>query len=607
MGQGEQTAASLPEIAVRVARIASRMRRITAMQQAKTLSGLLALLIFTSCSAAIAPPLARAAEPPLIERCVANGLGDFQEATGATFNHHPEKQREFRGTDRFLTSLETDISFQGVIADLPGYCQGSFHREGSIKLLFKTTKRGWRPIVRSWQPLAWETPTLYERTNRRPEPEDSFDEEPEEGEPRYAEGGEIRYATGSSYRDGGKPSPWARTEIHQNTNTLGLGCTIASRARVKLLIVDDRTSAIVAARLYTLPIQVESWYLARCLRKFSLESQARARSCPGSAVAGGPSTWRIKAKRVGCRTARAVGQRALQLPAFAEGMTAARRVGGWRCYYALRGAASCKRGRRHIYAQLRGGAGDKCDRSASPTGVKSLKVLGTPCSTGAALASAILAEPGSPSPVGKEIDGIGWTCASKQFFEYEDLLAHTYNCFSGRAVVYFRFAKPRQRLVPAERTSAAAGVLFPGQGHEELFTITPALTFSEHVKWTKSKILLPLTADAALAGRKAHVKVEVLKAKCEWTSDAGQTSPICPSTWRVGAARRRSLVLAKSQTINVGKPKRRGNWIYRLTVATPAFSLNSLDYRKTSHTLSFWMINAAAHCERNPWCHPHKK
>jgi len=46
-------------------------------------------------------------------------------------------------------------------------------------------------------------------------------------------------------------------------------------------------------------------------------------------------------------------------------------------------------------------------------------------------------------------------------------------------------------------------------------------------------------------------------------------------------------VLKDSQTINVGPRKHRGNWVYRLTISTSAFSLRSLDYRETSHTLNF--------------------
>jgi hypothetical protein len=557
------------------------------------------LLTFACCLSTIAASSSSAAELTLAERCIANGLVDFQEATGSTFNHHPEKQREPRSTDHFLTSLETDTSFQGVIADLPSYCQGNFHREGSIKLQFKTTKRSWRPIYKGWEPLIWETHDIYDRTtSRQPGPEYFPGEE--------LGGRGIQYVAKGSYDNGGTPSPWARTDTHQNTNTFGLGCTIASRARVKLLIVDDRTSAIVAARLYTIPIQVESWYLARCLKKFSLESQARAKSCPERAIAGGPSLWRVKAKRVRCKEARAVGQQALQLPDFSEGMTTAQRIGSWQCYYALRGAVSCKRGSRHIYTQLRGGTGDTCDKSAVPAGVKSLKALGALCSAAAELASAVLAEPGSSSPVRKEIGGVTWNCASKRYFEYDDRIIHAYNCFSGQAAVYFRFPNPKQRLVPSEQATMSANVVFPGQGHEPLFTIVPEIAFSEHVQWTKSKILLPLTVEPALVGQKADLKLETLAAKCEWTSDEGQTSPICPSTRRIGTTKRRSIVLEDSQAVNVGQRKHRGNWAYRLTISTPAFSLSSLDYKKTSHTLTFWMVNAATHCERNPWCHPHK-
>lgn len=562
------------------------------------LARLSVLLMLACCLSAVAASRSSAAELPLAERCIANGLVDFQETTGSTFNHHPEKQRELRSTDHFLTSLETDTSFQGVIADLPVYCQGSFHREGSIKLLFKTTKHSWRPINKGWEPLTWETHDLYDRTTSQPGPEYFPDEE--------LGGGEIHYDAASSYDDGGTPSPWVRTGTHQNTNTLGLGCTIASRARIRLLIVDDRTSAIIAARLYTIPIQVESWYLARCLKKFSLESQAQAKSCPERAIAGGPSLWRVKVKGVSCREARAIGQQALQLPPFSEGITTAQRIGSWQCYYALRGAVSCKRGDHHIYTQLRGGAGDKCDKSVVPAGVKSLKGLGAPCSAAAELASAVLAEPGSQSPVRKEIGGVSWNCASKRYFEYEDRTIHAYNCFSDQAAVYFRFPKPKQRLIPTEQVAVSANVIFPGQGPKQLFAITPEITFSEHVKWTKSKILLPFTVEPALVGQRAHLKLETLTAQCEWTSDEGQTSPICPSTRRIGTATR-SIALKDFQTINVGQRKHRGNWIYRLTISTPAFSLSSLAYKKTSHTLNFWMINAATHCERNPWCHPHKK
>lgn len=559
-----------------------------------------ALLLLTCCLFAVAAARSWSAEMSSVaERCIANGLVDFQEATGSTFNHHPEKQRELRGTDTFLTSLETDTSFQGVIADLPAYCQGSFHREGSIKLLFKTTKRGWRPIYKAWTPIKWETHDLYDRRARDPGPEYFPDEEQGSGE--------VEHATASVAGDRGTPSPWVRFETHQNTNTLGLGCTVASRAAVKLLIVDDQTSAIVAARVYTVPIQIESWYLARCLRKFSLESQAHAKRCSQRAIAGGPSLWKVRVKRVSCDLGRRVAQAALQLPAYSEGATVAQQVEGWRCYYASRGAVSCQRGSRHIYTQLRSGAGDKCERSAAPAGVKSLKALGASCGVASELASSILAEPGSPSPVGKVAGGGGWDCAARRFLAYEDQMTGSYNCFSGRAAVSFSLPKPKQRLIPSEQTVIPAGVVLPGQGHEQLFTITPEIKFSENAKWTRSEILISFTAEPALVGQRADIKLEKLTAKCEWTSDEMQDTPICPSMRRTGRAQRRSIVLEGSQTIEVGPRKRRGNWIYRLTVSTRPFSLHSLSYRKTSHAFSFWMIYAATHCERNPWCHHRPK
>lgn len=555
-------------------------------------------LAIICCLLAAATSSASGAEPSLPERCMANGLIDLQDATGSTFNHHPEKKRELRSTDHFLSSLETDTSFAGAIADLPTYCGGSFHREGSIKLLFKTTKWGWRPLYKAWQPITWFQECLEEPTTRsKPE----YLPLPETSE-------EIVYALRTG--DDCTRSPWLRFSTHQNRNTFGLGCTTASRARLKLLIVDDQTSAIIAARLYTIPIQVESWYLARCLGRFSIQEQKPARRCSEQLIGGfpngGPSLWSVRVKRVGCNSALKIGRRALRLPAFSEGAFTAQSVKRWKCYYASRGAVSCERRGRHIFMKLRGGVGERCKTPISPAGVKALRVVGSSCQLAAELATQLQAEPGVPSPVTREAGGFDWACAFQRYFEYDDRSVSRYYCYSGDAAIAFNFAEPKNRLIPVEQVAMSPGVILPGQGPKQLFTLTPEIKFSERVKWTRTKILLPLTVEPALVGKKARLKLEKLTAKCEWTSDEGQTSPICPSTRSVGTTRR-NIVLKDSQTINVGPRKHRGNWVYRLTISTPAFSLRSLDYRETSHTLNFWMVNAATHCERNPWCHPNKK
>jgi hypothetical protein len=524
---------------------------------------------------------ATAAELSLEQRCIAAGLPDLQEFRGYTFNHHPEKDREIRATDNFLAGAEVVSSFEAIIANLPDECDGHFHRDGVLKLQFQASlgARKWYSHRKGWEPIHWEERFLPANT-RSPYP-----------------------VYGPS--TGPLPSPFVGFGSQQNSNSLGLGCALGGRAKIKLDIVDDSSGAIVAVRLFSYPTQVESWYRARCQGKFSIHDSAAARRCPrrivGAWAASSPLIWGVKATRVNCGRASTLAQAALEQPSFSQGSVAAQRVSGWECFYAQRGAVSCRKRRKHVYVIARGGIGEKC--SGAPKRVKALRAVKVPCELAIALAGAV--QNGSAGDSGEySLGDRSWSCVSFGFLGSDDRPTSKNHCFSHGAMVSFELAEDG-RLIPAEPTTIPVEVVLPGEGTDALFTLTPELEFGEEWKWTRKSISVPVEVEPALVGQRARVEVVKFKAECTWTKDVGQTEPICPSRRRVGGSARH-LTLRDSQLVYVGPGEHRGNWIYRLNVSTRPFTYNGIRYGRTSHVTWAYVINNAAHCEWNPWCHPNK-
>ena len=578
----------------------------------------LLLTLLVAAAAGLVPGAEHAsAELSLEQRCIAGGLVLPVESRGYTFNHHPEKDREIRATDNFLAPAEIATEFEAIIADLPAACGGGFSRQGQIKLQFKATGGGgeWRPIRNGWEEIHWgeryldpPKPTLVEHRVLPCGPRESGPP----GFPEYAV--EEPTLTCDSYvvreySSSDPPrSPFVSFRSQQNIGSLGLGCATASRARIKLSIVNDATKAIAAVRLINVTIPVESWYQARCLGKFSIQDKAAARRCPQraiGAVPGGPPTvWGVKSERVSCARASAVAQEALQEPAFSQGLASPQDVGDWHCFFARRGAVTCLQGAKRVHLTARRSVRERCE--GAPRGVKRLGVAETSCEVAFGLLNQIQLDP-SKDPF--EMYGLGsdaWSCAYLQRFDSDDRVTLSYHCFAGKAMVGFEIAASKDRVVPVEPAVIAAEVILPGTGPAALFALTPEMKFGERVKWTRHEALLPIEVEPALVGRRAQLELVEFKAECTWTADQGQTSPICPTSKRVGASRR-TVSLKASQLIHFVPRKHRGNWLYRLTIKTPPFSYNGLSYRRTSHSLTASVVNEAANCEINPWCHPNKK
>ncbi|HWJ42591.1 MAG TPA: hypothetical protein VNR67_04080, partial [Solirubrobacterales bacterium] len=458
------------------------------------------------------------------------------------------------------------------IADLPPPCRGHFHRNGQVKLEYRASRGGkrWRPLRAGWEEIDWEQRFLP--------------------------------PTGVTYQgEGDDPSPFTAFRASQGDISLGLGCALKARARVKLAIVDEASGAIVAIRLLDLPIAVDGWFRARCQGKFSIHDVGAARRCPrraiGAVPGGKPLVWGVKAERIGCGAASAVAQRALQAPAYAQGAPTSQEVEGWRCHYANRPAVACLRGSRRVYMIARGGVGESC---GGVRGARGFSVVGAPCEVAAELVGAVPRNPPG-QPFGHEAGGRTWFCAAYIHLEPEDRQQATYHCFSGGALVTF-VVKGKDRVVPVEPESIPAEAILPAEGPASLFTLTPELRFGDGWKWTSRKLFAQVEAEPALAGQPAGVEVIAYRAKCEWTSDPGEDVPICPSRRRVGRTLRR-ISLTEDQLIFFAPRQVRGNWIYRMRITTKPFSLGRLRYGRTSHVTWAYMINDAAHCERNPWCY----
>lgn len=522
---------------------------------------------------------AAASELPLEQRCIAAGLVPPQEYHGYAFNHHPEKDREVRASENFISPAEVDAQVDAVIADLPTACSGHFHREGQLKLEFEASKGGrrWHPLRAGWEEIHWSQRYL-------PPTGTTYESEGEGGE---------------------EPSPFTSFGAGQNDGTLGLGCALKARAKIKLVIVDDATGAIVGIRFLYLPVTVDPWFQARCLGKFSIHDVADARRCPrrpiGAAPGGRPLAWGMKVEGVGCGAAATIAQKALEVPTYSQVSPLSQSVDGWRCLYANRPAVACLQGSKHVYLIARRGVSESCGKVRGVTG---LSVAGVSCDVATELAG-VARQTAVGQPFSQSAGGAVWSCAAYVYLELGDHQLATYHCFSSGALVTFKI-KSRERVVPVEPGSIPPEVILPAEGPASLFALTPELDFGDDWKWGSHKVLVPIEAEPALVGRVATVEVVAFKAKCEWTSDVGQDSPICLSRKRVGRSQRR-LTLQATQLVFFAPRRNRGNWEYRMRVATKPFSYNGLSYRKTSHVTWAYMINEAEHCERNPWCYRHQK
>jgi hypothetical protein len=532
-------------------------------------------LVVVGAFGASASTVVAAPEPgSLEEQCIAAATVLPQEAQGFMFNHHPEKKREPRAGDHYLTVLETVAEFNSLVPRIPDACGGHFSQVVLAKAQFQTTKspHRWRSLRQRWERLPLAIDTLEFIGD--PPPLSSF--------------GLLRG--------------------QQTLNTFGLGCTLGGRVDYKLEVVNEANQAIVAVREATVPLQVDSWFEARCLGTFSIQESSGARRCGqvvGARAGAGPSLWGVKVAGVGCSRGRAVAQQALEQPGFLKGSLLEQRLDGWRCFYGHRGAAACQRGGSHIFlVGHRGGTGEACPQA--PRGALKLEQAGTSCDVALGLAEALAAAPRTESVLTPAAGGRTFACASLPRLGLGDRMEYSYACAAGGAVVTFELREPKSaRLVPAPPSSIAPEVRLPPAGLLG-FPRTPTLKFDYGVL-RGGKIVVPLEVDGALVGRRAEITFTVRTAKCEWTADPGQTEPICGATRLLGSPKTRAITLREKQTITLGPNRKRGNWIYEARVKTKPFVSAGLPYTHALGSAYWSVINEATNCSANPWCHPHHK
>jgi hypothetical protein len=522
-------------------------------------------LVSGTASAPAAP-----APGSLEERCIASGTALPTEFRGFMFNHHPEKHREPRAGDHYQTVLETVAEYGGTIPRISEECAGHYRQSLFTKAQYMATKRPgrWLSIGRRWQRLGLETLQFY-------------------GEPPWL-------------------SSFSRFQGLQNENTFGRGCTVAGRVRFKLQVEDEANDAIVAIRYLTVPLQVDSWFEARCLGTFSIHESAGARRCGqvrGTRPFGRAAMWGVKVKRVPCSTAKPIAASALENPAFLEGSLLEQRLDGWRCFYGHRGAASCNRGSSHVFLVARGQIASRCEAPAQKR--SKLSVAGVDCGAGEELVAALRAAPTSESDLERTVASGTWTCPGIRSLSDEDRMSSSYQCLSAGRIVSFEILDPKAaRVVPVAPSSIPADVELPPAGALG-FPRTPMLRFG-YQKTRHGALVASLEADPALVGQRARLQIRAGTMKCEWTADPGEEGPRCGAThWR-GRPRLRTIVLRASQTITFGPSRHKGNWAYEARITTKPFTLEGIPY--TRAVAGGWaeVINDAANCDASPWCHPNQ-
>jgi hypothetical protein len=529
-------------------------------------------LALVACFATL-PAVASAAPQPgsLEEQCVTAGTELPLSVDGFYFNHHPEKKREPRGSDGFLTVLETVVEFDGLIPAMPANCAGAYEHRLFAIAEFRATRSGarWNRIEKRWRKV----PVFDREIRMKPYP--------------YP------------------PSPISAFDTHLNTNSFGLGCTMAGRLKFKLEVVDVAHDVAVARRIgSTVTLPVDSWFQARCLGRFSIQESGDARSCGarllGTSERVEPTQWGVKVKRVSCGAAARVAEELLRLPALIQRSVAPQKVGSWRCYLGHRGAAACSKGNQRLFMLARGNDSARCEEDARKE-IERLRAEGVACDAALALASAVRAQPQGLLQLDLEAAGQTWSCTALQRLGDEDLLINRYACFSANALVTFEVPNPSgQREAPVLPTTVAADVVFPPAGLLG-FPKRPFLRF-DYQEHHGGRIKLPLKADEALVGRRARIEISTYTQQCVESADPSEDAMFCFDQNRVRKPARRTVTLAATQMIDLGRIPRRGNWEYFVTATTEAFGEDGIAYRKKVVPGYAGVANDVAKCPGSPLC-----
>ena len=532
---------------------------------------LFSAVALVACLVAV-PGVASAAPQPgsLEEQCVAAGTELPLSVEGYYFNHHPEKKREPRGGDDFLTVLETVVEFGGLIPAMPAACAGTYERRVFALAEFRGTRTGsrWNRLEKRWGQVP-----VFDR--------------------------EIRTKT-YPY----PPSPIAAFDAHFNTNTFGLGCTTAGRLKFKLEVVDVAHDVAVARRTgQTVSLPVDSWFQARCLGRFSIQESGDARSCGvrllGSSGRVEPTQWGVKVKRVGCDAAARVAEQLLRLPAFIQRSVATQGVGSWRCYLGHRGAAACSKGAQRLFMLARGNDSARCEGVRKA--IDRLRAEGVACDAALALAIAVRTQPQSFLQLQLEAAGQSWDCTALQRLGDEDLLINRYACFAASALVTFEVPNPSgQREVPVLPTTVAADVAFPPPGLLG-FPKRPFLRF-DYQRHRGGRIKLPLNADEVLVGRRARLEITTYTEQCVESADPFEDALFCFNRKQVGKPVRRAVTLATTQMVDLGRIPKRGNWEFIVTATTEAFTEGGIAYEEKVVSGYAGVANDVGKCPGNPLC-----
>lgn len=431
------------------------------------------------------------------------------------------------------TESLTYVDVFGNVRRSPRPCIERYRRYGYFKIEIKsTTSRGkWIPLEENWKPL-----------------ELAFGDE------------EI-------------PHPYFHISDYsqraENKQQLNLGCVTRVKAKLRLELQDRQTYAVIAARSVELTGEIDSWRTARCKGQLSIRDGARP--CP-QPIYGVTTTsvrsWDLKALRVSCRTAARLGQRAM-IGYISDGNLDPRRLFGWTCYYSQNAAVGCRRRGARIYVNTNRGRqhiGRHC-----PSEVQELVVVGAGCATAQQLAQVVAS---SSTPVlTTRVGGKSWRCVSHWI---APLIRS--QCYGARAAV--SFLRPDPAATGPYPTEIPAGTIYPGGGVAAIAR-TPLLQITS-TDAVDGQVEFEITTEEALIGVAAQMRIT------SWKWDCRERC----RRHRIGGAEVRSFTIASTeQRVWVGPLHTHGNWMYEVSITTPAFTTGPARYASAKATADYLMLN----------------
>lgn len=414
------------------------------------------------------------------KRCVSAGTRGSLKGT-VVYDEHPESP-----------DPETTWGWpSGVVRLLPRACKQDYTWKAYATIQVKTNHHGdrWLSLADDWQ-------LMGESSHSRP-----------------IEGTKYTSVVGQLNNGGLRPS-----------------CVMQARTLMRLDMVDARSGRIVARRIIPEKAQVDSWRRARCMGHISLWEKGR--ECGGRAPIGAsgrsPYMSNIRARNVSCGTAMKVAQRAI------EGWNPdttlrLRRVGNWRCSYAGNSIGACWKNHRKVSYGIGRRIGWRC---ASGLEDRDFTVAGTSCNRARVLEQRLNWQRKGRHHVAR-IGGDVWRC-----YLNRTLLKKFQHCYAGRTVIAYERLQPWSTSdVPSEIPS---GTTYPPSDGPEHIPRPVDLKFGDYEE-KAGRVLLEISADAAVVGQRASLHVKKISMACrEYRGDDPlQTFPECRDTGQAGKPIRR--------------------------------------------------------------------